>query len=104
MKCLTGHEPLEVVRAIIATGGRVYLSASAMSVILNAAANKEVAPEIIQQLADSLECECVDYEESKLAVIAESLFELSSPEINGMVTQERCAELIAALASPDSPP
>jgi len=104
MKRLTGREPFEDILALISTEGRVYLSASAMCLILDAVAKKRFSTETIQQLADALECESVDYEDVKSAAIAQSLFELSSPEINGVPTEERCAELIAALQAPDSSP
>jgi hypothetical protein len=97
MKRLTGHEPLEDILALISTEERLYLSAAAMCLILDAVVKKRLSTETIQQLADALECESVDYEEAKSAVIAQSLFELSSPEINGLPTEERCAELIADL-------
>lgn len=103
MKRLTGNESLEELQALT-SGGKVYLSASALSVLLNAFANSEFGIETVQQMADALECESVDYEEAKSAVIAQVLFELSSPEINGVATQERCAELIAALEGADSLP
>jgi hypothetical protein len=101
MKLLTGHEPFEEILAITATGEQVYLSASAMSLILDAIAKMQFSTEAIQRLGDALECESVDYEDAKSAVIAQSLFELSSPEINGLLTAERCVELIAALEAPD---
>ena len=100
MKRLTGHEPFEEILELIATEGQVYLPASAMVFILNAVAKGQFSTETIQQLADALECECIEYEDSKSAVIAQALFELSSPEINGLPTEERCAELIAALQAP----
>jgi hypothetical protein len=102
MKRLTGNEAFGEIFTTIESGEQVYLSASAMAIILNAVVKKEYATETIQKLADALECESVGYEDSKSAVIAESLFELSSPEINGVLTLERCMELIAALESPDS--
>ena len=101
MKRLAGHETVEEMLAIIATGDQVYLSASAMSMILNAVAKKQFSIETIQQLADALECESVDYEDAKSAVIAQALFELSTPEVNGLLSEERCAELIAALDIPN---
>ncbi len=102
MKRLTGNESLEELHALT-TREKVYLSASALSVMITAFANNECRIETIQQMADALECESVDYEEAKSAVIAGALFELSSPEINGAATQEKCAELIAVLQAPDSP-
>jgi len=102
MKRLTGHEPFKELLALIKTGEKVYLSASAMSAILNAVASEACEAETIQRLADALEGESVDYEDAKSGIIAQALFELSSPEINGAATLERCAELVAALEVPDS--
>jgi hypothetical protein len=100
MKRLTGKESLEELQSLT-TKEEVHLSASALSVILTAFANNDCGIETIQQKADALERESVDYEEAKSALIAQALFEFSSPEINGVVTQERCAELIAALKVAD---
>ena len=100
MNQLTGYETVEEILAIRATGRQAYLSASAMILILNAVAKRQLSTEATQQLVDVLECEYVVYEDAKSAVIAQSLFELSSPEINGQLTEERCAELIAALEAP----
>jgi hypothetical protein len=101
MKLLTGNESFEDM-FILLSEGQIYLSASAMSLILKTIAKKKYPDETIQRLADALECESVYYEESKSEVIAQSLFELSSPEINGVLTLDRCEELTKALQSSDS--
>ena len=106
MTKLTGHEPLEELLRFIESGQGVYLSASAMSTILSTVASHKLCAEVVQRIADVLECESVEYEEAKSGVIAQTLFELSSPEIHGTMTPERCAELAAGLAAPtpDLPP
>lgn len=101
MKRLIGNEPFEDILTMVAEGP-LYLSASAMILILNAVTKNEYSAETIQRLADALECESVKYEDSKSELIAQSLFELSSPEINGVLTQERCQQLATALQSSDS--
>jgi hypothetical protein len=103
MKHLTGHESLEDILKLAADGEQMLLSASAMEIILRSVATKKLTAESAQRLADALECEFVDYEDFKAETIAQALFELSSPEINGGVTQSRCMELVANLVVPDSP-
>jgi len=97
MKHLTGHETLEDVSKLVAQGERILLSSSAMKIILKSLIAKEITAEKAQHLADVFECELVDYDLFKSQEIADILFELSSPEINGVVTPERCIELIAKL-------
>jgi len=100
MKQLTGYEPFEEVVGFIESGERVYLSASALSTMLKAVAFQNNCADDIQRIADVLECESVEYEDAKSALIAHALFELSSPEINGVTTPDRCAELAANLDAP----
>ena len=51
----------------------------------------------IRDWADILECESVDYEIGYEKLIASVLFELSTPEINGALTNERLDAIIFML-------
>jgi hypothetical protein len=94
---LSGRETPDDVLKYAATGHLMHLSASAMEIILKSVAAKEITTESAQLLADALECEFVVYEDFKAGAIAEALFVLSSPEINGLVSPERCIELVKNL-------
>lgn len=59
----------------------------------------EVNPEDLQEWADAIEGrnDLVDYENPFSEVIAEVLFQLSTPEINGELTSQKAKELIETL-------
>lgn len=54
----------------------------------------------LNELADLLECEPVEYEAGREGEIATILSHLSTPEINGPITVDECTAMIASLATP----
>jgi hypothetical protein len=96
---LSGDESRQLVqelraRAAKAREGNIVLTREALARILERHASGELAAEELMQLANELEAnDEIDYEPNAEAIIADVLFELSTPEINGMPTIERSRAL-----------
>jgi hypothetical protein len=96
---LSGEESrhrVQELRATAAKGGEgnVVLTREALARILERHASGELATEELTELASELEAnDEIDYEPDAEAAIADVLFELSTPEINGMPTIERSRAL-----------
>ena len=97
MKTLTGLEAASDIRIALLDHGSVVLNTSALRVMLEAFNLGRLDAKSVEQIADELERDSVVYETGKEVLIASILFDLSSPEINGKLTSERCTQILATL-------
>ena len=93
MTSISGNETLVELREHLT--GRVdtdiALSRSALSQFVGRYLKNELTDVELQEIGDLLEM-TVDYEEESEGVIAQVLFEISSPEANGGINRERASE------------
>lgn len=99
MKHLTGLESIEEIREAFRNNCSLMLSATALRTLLSKFIAGEVSTATIVEITDEFEHERVDYEPGKQKLIAEVLFEISTPEINGRLSVNRSKELIEKLSS-----
>lgn len=99
MTIVSGDETLVDLRKHLA--GRVdtdiALSRSALSQFVERYLNSELTEAELQEIGNLLEMS-VEYNERSEEVIAQVLFEISSPEVNGEITRERASEWKAMLS------
>lgn len=94
---ITGNEPLETLRALAQSNSRIVLGRSALTKFLTAFVESRIDANTLTEIACLLECESVEYEAEQEAIIAQVIFELSSPEINRPISLKLCSHLISAL-------
>jgi hypothetical protein len=100
MKILTGAESFDEIILIGKSNEKIYIPISAMVLILKSIIiNKQNFDKIIE-IADTLECENFEYDDNKSEIIARILFELSTPEVNYTITEQRICDFIAVLEAP----
>lgn len=100
MQAISGHEELsELLAKLRASIAEPWLlSSSALVHLLNRFLTGEITAEDVETLADALEMnEAVTYEQPHGQIIADVLFVLSNPEINGPLTQANVTTLIQRL-------
>ena len=95
MYILSGSESADNIRQVIHEHGLAMLSVACVGVLLKKFSSGQLDAATILQIADELENDAVIYERGKEEIIATILFELSSPEVNGPLTLQRCSELIS---------
>jgi hypothetical protein len=101
MKTINGQEDLNELLAAVQTAAKEIwlLPASALVNLLSRFSKGEMTAEEMTGLADALEMnEAVIYEQSHKEHIADVLFILSNPEINGAITPLSVTTLICRLA------
>jgi len=101
MKTISGQEKLNELLANVQTPAAEtwLLPTSALVNLLNRFLKGEITAEKMTALADALEMnEAVVYEQPRKDVIADVLFVLSNPEINGPITLANATALISRLA------
>ena len=93
MTSISGNETIVELRKHLA--GRVdtdiALSRSALSQFVERYLNSELTESELQEIGDLLEMS-VEYEQGYEEGIAQVLFEMSSPEVNGEMNRERATE------------
>lgn len=94
---LTGKETSDEIRDLLFES-EVLLTRKAMIQIIYDRCHETFDPEGIHAITDMLECEAFYYETGYESVIADVLFELSTPEINGAITKQKCLSLIERLS------
>ena len=109
MATLTGNEnatQIEALRSLRAQGAvqePLVLTRRALARMIERYGTGEITTAELVRLANSVEAvDGVDYEAGAEAEIAQVLFELAAPEINGEVSYERSQKLLAQL-TPERP-
>jgi len=100
MKTISCREQLsELVAKLRTSDSELYfLPSSALVNLLNRFLTGEIVANDIETLADALEMnESVTYEETRKQIIADTLFVLSNPEINGFLNPANAKTLIHRL-------
>jgi hypothetical protein len=101
MNAINGHENLSELLAELLNPNPIItwiLPSSALVNLLQRYLADEIAAKDIETLADALEMnEIVVYEQTHEEIIAETLFILSTPEINGRLTHSIAKTLIQRL-------
>lgn len=98
MNKLTGRESIDQLIESCRCGSGVTLTISALITLLERFQAGYVDGRFIQQAANELENDGVVYDVKCEKIIASVLFELSSPEINGMLSKQKCNKLLSMLA------
>lgn len=96
MVVLTGKETPEQITETVKTFD-VLLSASALRYFLKNFTAGRLEIQSLISICSELEHESVIYEPGRRQLIASILFEISSPEINGFVSIQRCVQFIREL-------
>lgn len=87
---ISGQESISVLRGTLAAAGveEITLSGDALATYLDRALRGELEVEELCELAELLEGhDAIRYEKELRSRIADTLFELASPEINGIPNQ-----------------
>ena len=104
MIAITGEEQPDEILKLRRTGsarsiGHLLLTKRALGRMLARCEAGELQSAELVEIANQLEArDEVDYERGAERVIADTLFELASPEINGELTPTRCRDLIRRLS------
>ena len=102
MRAITGNEQLEELSSNLQTFDTEawLLPRSALVNLLNRFLKDEISADYVEKYADVVEFnEAVIYEPAGKKIIAECLFLLSAPEINGLLTHEYATTLIRRLVA-----
>jgi hypothetical protein len=97
MRHLTGLESIAEIREAFRNNSFLMLSATALCTLLSKFVAGDVSTATIVELTGEFEHERVIYESGKEKLIAEILFEVSTPEINGELSANRSKELVEKL-------
>ena len=98
MTSISGNETLVDLREHLVgcVDTDIALSRSALSQFVARYLNGELTESELQEIGDLLEM-TVEYEDGNQGLIAQVLFEVSSPEVNGQINQQRATEWKAML-------
>ena len=101
MQRLRGDEPVSELAALRAMRAPAILDRTALLQFVARFQSGRVGEQELESLAELLEGEPIIYEEGHEGAIADVLFWLSSPEINGPITTTLIRECIARLGGAD---
>ena len=94
---LSGQESIEQLISLCQNDDSIMLNTPALVAFLKRFQAGAVDNSFVERIANLFENENVAYATGKEQRIANVVFELSSPEINGVLTHVRCDELLERL-------
>lgn len=103
MRSITGNETVSELSALlkeIRVPGEIGLSGAAVIQFIDRFLTGDLSVEQIVGIADLLEVnEAIEVGEADRLAVAEALFQLATPEINGQMTQRRAQDIRAMLVA-----